>query len=203
MLEPRYKMKKKQQKIQLILIFIGFFLILLTYFYYPYMKKDKLLKNQSVREDLENTTDNDQITTFESVKYEGLYDLDKPFSVKSENAYILDENPDVVYMTNMHVIMYLKNDRIVNIISNKGKYNKNTNDCFFEEDVKATEGEIKIFAENLDLLATEKFVKVYNNVKLNHSTGSLRADKIDYDFETKYFKVSMFDNKVVKMKITE
>jgi hypothetical protein len=53
------------------------------------MNKDKLLKNQSVREDLENTTDNAKITTFESVTYEGLYDLDKPFSVKSENAYIL------------------------------------------------------------------------------------------------------------------
>ena len=196
-------MKKKQQKTQLALISIGLLLILLTYFYYPYMKQDKLLKNQSVQKDLENTTDNDQITTFENVNYEGLYDLDKPFSVKSENAYILDENPDVVYMTNMHVIMYLKNDRIVNIVSNKGKYNKNSNDCFFEEDVKATDGETKIYAENLDLLATEKFVKIYNNVKLNHSTGSLRADKINYDFETKYFKVSMFDDKVVKMKIAE
>ena len=196
-------MKKKQQKTQLALISIGLLLILLTYFYYPYMKQDKLLKNQSVQKDLENTTDNDQITTFENVNYEGLYDLDKPFSVKSENAYILDENPDVVYMTNMHVIMYLKNDRIVNIVSNKGKYNKNSNDCFFEEDVKATDGETKIYAENLDLLATEKFVKIYNNVKLNDPTGFLQADTIDYDFETKYFKVSMFDDKAVKVKITE
>ena len=196
-------MKKKQQKTQLALISIGLLLILLTYFYYPYMNKDKLLKNQSVRQDLKNTTDNAQLTTFENVEFEGLYDLDKPFSVKSENAYILDEDPNVVYMTNMNVILYLKNDRIVNIISNKGRYNKTTHDCFFEEDVKATDGETKIFAENLDLLATEDFVKVYNNVRLNHSTGSLQADKIDYDFETKYFKVSMFGDKVVKMKITE
>jgi hypothetical protein len=41
----------------------------------------------------------------------------------------------------MHVILYLKNGRTVNIISNKGKYNKTTQDCFFEEDVKATDGE--------------------------------------------------------------
>ena len=196
-------MKKKQQKTQLVLISMGLLLILLTYFYYPYMNKDKLLKNQSAREDLENTTDNTQHTTFKNVEFEGLYDLDKPFSVKSENAYILDEDPNVVYMTTMHVILYLKNVRIVNIISNKGRYNKTTHDCFFKEDVKATDGETKIFAENLDLLATENFVKVYNNVRLNHSTGSLQADKIDYDFETKYFKVSMFDDKVVKMKITE
>ena len=201
MLETRYKMKKKQQKMQLVLIFIGFFLILLTYFYYPYMEKNKLLKDQSTREDLEKTIEDAHITAFENIEYQGLYDLDKPFSVKSEKAHILDEEPDIVYMTNMNVVLYLKDERIVRIISNRGRYNKATYDCFFEEDVRATDGETKIFSENLDLLATENFVKIYNNVKLNHSTGSLRADKIDYDFETKYFKVSMFDDSVVKMKV--
>ena len=82
-------MKKKQQKMQLVLIFIGFFLILLTYFYYPYMEKNKLLKDQSAREDLEKTLEDDYSTTFENIEYQGLYDIDKPFSVKSENAYIL------------------------------------------------------------------------------------------------------------------
>ena len=166
------------------------------------MNKDKLLKDQFPREDLEKATDDIQSTTFKSVEYKGIYDLDKQFSVKSEKAYILDGDPDVVYMTNMRVILYLKNDRIVNIISNRGTYNKVTHDCFFEEDVKATDGKTIILAENLDLLATENFVKVYNNVKLNDPTGSIQADKIDYDFETKYFKVSMFDDKAVKMKVT-
>jgi lipopolysaccharide export system protein LptA len=196
-------MKKQQQKMQLVLIFIGFSLILLTYFYYPYMEKNKLLKDQSAREDLEKTLEDAPLTAFENIEYQGLYDLDKPFSVKSEKAHILDEEPDIVYMTNMNVVLYLKDERIVRIISNRGRYNKATYDCFFEEDVRATDGETKIFSENLDLLATENFVKIYNNVKLNHSTGSLRADKIDYDFETKYFKVSMFDDSVVKMKVIQ
>ena len=196
-------MKKQQQKMQVVLIFIGFFLILLTYFYYPYMEKNKLLKDHSAREDLEKTLEDAHSTTFENIEYQGLYDLDKPFSVKSEKAHILDEEPDIVYMTNMNVVLYLKDERIVRIISNRGRYNKATYDCFFEEDVRATDGETKIFSENLDLLATENFVKIYNSVKLNHSTGSLRADKIDYDFETKYFKVSMFDDSVVKMKVIQ
>ena len=196
-------MKKQQQKMQLVLIFIGFSLILLTYFYYPYMEKKKLLKDQSAREYLEKTIEDAHSTAFENIEYQGLYDLDKPFSVKSEKAHILDEEPDIVYMTNMNVVLYLKDERIVRIISNRGRYNKATYDCFFEEDVRATDGETKIFSENLDLLATENFVKIYNSVKLNHSTGSLRADKIDYDFETKYFKVSMFDDNVVKMKVIQ
>ena len=196
-------MKKKQQKAQLFLISIGLLLILLTYFYYPYMEKNKLLKDQSAREDLEKTLEDSPLTAFENIEYQGLYDLDKPFSVRSEKAHILDEEPDIVYMTNMNVVLYLKDERIVRIISNRGRYNKATYDCFFEEDVRATDGETKIFSENLDLLATENFVKIYNSVKLNHSTGSLRADKIDYDFETKYFKVSMFDDSVVKMKVLQ
>ena len=46
-------MEKKQQKTQLILISIGLLLILLTYFYYPYMNKDKPSKDQSARDNLE------------------------------------------------------------------------------------------------------------------------------------------------------
>ena len=38
---------KKQRTTQLVLISIGLLLILLTYFYYPYMNKDKLLEDQS------------------------------------------------------------------------------------------------------------------------------------------------------------
>ena len=188
---------------QLVLISTGLLLILLTYFYYPYMNKDKLLEDPFVREDFEKIIDGDSFTTFENVEYEGLYNLNEPFSVKSEKAYILDREPDIVYMTDVHVILYLKDERTVNIISDKGKYNKVTNDCFFEGNVKAMDGETIIFADNLDLLATENFMKVYNKVRLNHPTGSIRADRIDYDFEKKYFKVSMFDDKAVKMKVIQ
>ena len=195
-------MKKKQQNIQIILISIGLLLILTTYFYYPYMNKAKLIENQSAKKDLERTLE-DQSTSFENVQYKGLYDVDKPFTIMSEEAYILDKEPEFVYMTNVHTILYLSNGRIVNIKADKGKYNKVTYDCFFKQNVKATDGEIKIFAENLDLLATASSVKIYKDVILNYPTGSLVADKIDYDFETKYFKVSMFDDKTVKIKVTK
>ena len=194
-------MKQKQKKTQIILTSIGLILLLITYFYYPYMKKVKFTDNQVVQKDGSNTPDIDQGTSFENVKYEGLYQINNTFSVMSEKAHILNKEPDVVYMTNMHVILYLDNGRIVNILSNKGRYNKVTYDCFFEDDVRATDEETKIFSDNLDLLATEDSVKIYNNVIVNYPEASLRADKIDYDFATKYFKVSMFDDKAVKIKV--
>ena len=193
-------MKRKQQKAQLVLISIGLLLILLTYLYYPYMNKNKLQDDQFVQKDSEKTL-NDAQSTFENVKYEGITSAMQRFSVKSESAYILDKNPDLVFMKKMRVELYLKDGRIVTIISDRGKYHKESHDCWFEENVVADDGETKIFANNLDLLATENFVKIYQQVKLIHPTGTLQADQVDYDFETKYFKVSMFDEKIVKMKV--
>ncbi len=193
-------MKRKQQKAQLVLISIGLLLILLTYLYYPYMNKNKLQDNQFVQKDSEKTL-NDAQSTFESVEYEGITSTMQRFSVKSESAYILDKNPDLVFMKKMRVELYLKDGRIVTIISDRGKYHKESHDCWFEENVVADDGETKIFANNLDLLATENFVKIYQQVKMINSTGILKADQVDYDFETKYFKVSMFDEKTVKMKV--
>ena len=164
---------------------------------------DKLLKDPSITENFEKDLSQGKSTAFESLEYKGVYDLDKPFKVKSEKAYILNENPDIVYMQNMHVILYLNDERIVNITSDKGKYNKVTYDCFFEQNVKATDGSTNIFAENMDLLANKNFVIIYNNVNLNYTTGYLLADKIDYDFETKNFKVSMYDDRAIKMKIIQ
>ena len=194
-------MKKRQQKIQITLILIGLILIVATYFYYPNLDKNFVSKNQTTKENLKESLEDTESTTFKNIIYKGIYDLDKIFTIQAEEALILNEEADIVYMNGMHVILYLNDGRIVNITSTKGRYNKATYDCFFENNVKATDGETEIFSDNLDLFATENSVKIYNNVNLNDITGSLKADKIDYDFETKYYKVSMFDDKTIKMKV--
>ena len=196
-------MKKNQRGMQFGLISIGLFLIIATYFYFPSIKKDKILKNQSANKEPQKTQGIDESTYFENLEYKGLYDLDKPFSVKSEDAYIVSEEPDIVYMKNMHVILYLSENRTVEITSLKGRYNKENYNCFFDQDVLATDGETVITANNIDLLATKNIMKIYNNVNLNNTTSSLQADKIDYNFKTKYFKVSMFDDKEIEMQVTQ
>ena len=196
-------MKKRQQKIQITLILIGLILIVATYFYYPNLDKNFVSKNQTVKENLKEDLEDTENTTFENVTYKGIYDLDKTFTIQAEEALILNKEADIVYMNGMHVILHLNDGRIVNITSTKGRYNKETYDCFFENNVKATDGEMEIFSDNLDLLATENSVKIYNNVNLNDITGSLKADKINYDFETKYFKVSMFNDETIKMKVVK
>ena len=191
----------KNDKTKLTLLLTGLILIILTYFYYPSLDKNQILENPNVKKNLKDKLDDKQSTTFENVNYDGIYDFDKPFTIEAETAYILKDESEIVYMNNMHVIMYLSNGGVVNITSTKGRFNKLTYDCFFEKDVKATDGEAEIFADNLDLLATKNSIEAYNNVKVIDAKGSLNADIINYDFETKNFKVSMFDEKTVKMKV--
>ena len=193
-------MTANKRIVQLSLISIGLFLILATYFFYPKMIKNKFLEGKTVEDDL-TKTDSKERNTFEDVEYKGLYDINKPFKVKSEKAYILIKEPDVIYMTNMYVTLDMDDGRVIIITSDKGKYNKVTYDCFFENNVKAIDGETTVLAENLDLLANEDSATVYNNVFLTNDSGSLRADKVYYDFETNHYQISMFSDKKVKIKL--
>ena len=191
-------MTTNKRIVQLSLISIGLFLILTTYFLYPKFLKEKTVQDSKITTDI---TDSEEGNTFENVEYNGLYDIDKTYKVKAEEAYILIKEPNVVYMTNMYVALNMDDGRSIIITSDYGRYDKVSYNCFFENNVKAIDGTTTIFAENIDLLATENSATVYNNVFLTNDEGSLRADKIYYDFETKYYQVSMFNDEKVKIKL--
>ena len=196
-------MTANKRIVQLSLISIGLFLILATYFLYPKIIKNKFLEEETVKDDMIKTAmiDSKERNTFENVEYKGLFDSGKQYTVKAEKAYILVKKPDVVYMTVMHVTLTMDDGRIVTITSDNGSYDKVTYDCFFENNVKAIDGKTTILSENIDLLATDDSATVYNNVLLTNNEGSLRADKIYYDFETKNYQISMFNDRKIKIKL--
>ena len=191
-------MTANKRIVQLSLISIGLFLILATYFFYPRFLKEEAVEDDMIKAD---TADSKERNTFINVEYNGFYGNNKPYKVKAEKAYILIKEPDVVYMTNMHVTLYMDDGRSVIITSDYGRYDKVSYNCFFENNVKAIDGTTTVFAENIDLLATENSATVYNNVFVINDNDSLRADKIYYDFETKYYQISMFNDKKVKIKL--
>ena len=191
-------MTANKKIVQLSLVSIGLFLILATYFLYPKFVKEGVVEDNMTKTDI---SDGKERNTFENVEYKGFYDIDKPYKVKSEKAHILTEEPDVIYMTEMHVTLNMNDGRTIIITSDNGRYNKVTYDCFFENNVKAVDGKTTVLSENLDLITTEDFATAYNDVFLTNDKGSLRADKIHYDFETQSYRVSMFTDKKVKIKL--
>ena len=184
--------------VQLGLVSIGLLLILATYFLYP-----KFLEGEAAKDEMiETNIPNDQeYNTFENVEYKGFYDINKPYKVKAKEAYILEKDPNIIYMSDMQVTLEMNDGRVIIITSDKGRYNKVSYDCFFENNVKAVDGETTILAENMDLLTTEDSALVYNDVFLTNDKSSLQADKIYYDFETERYQVSMFNDEKVKIKL--
>ena len=194
-------MKIDRKAIQLSLISIGIILILATYFLYPRITNKITAEKKILTQDKIETAD-EKSNYFENVEYAGLYNINNPFRINSKKAFISNEEPDIVHMTSMKVTLEMKDGRIVVITSDKGIYNKKTYDCFFVKNVKATDGETIVSSENMDLLASMDTASIYNGVILTSTKGSLVADKIEYDFQTKYYKISMFSNERVKVKLT-
>ena len=162
-------------------------------------KKSALEKHEKV-----TSTDNvDESDIFENVEYKGFFKIDSPFTVKSEKARIAAEDPNIVHLFEMSVTLYLKNGKDVVITADEGKYNKTSYDIYFVGNVVGRDGETIITSENLDLLASEDIAIIYNNVRLNSNKNSLQADKVEYDFETKFYRISMFDDTRVKIKLIE
>ena len=193
-------MSSNKKKVQIALLLFGFILIFFTYFFYPKITQKKSLQvNTEIKKPLK--IEEEQSNVFESVSYEGFYNVINPFTLKSENAYILDEDSNIVYMKKMHVTIYMNNGSVVNIVSDKGTYNKTTYDCYFVNNVKASDGETLVYADNLDLLASNDSASVYNNVVINSDKSSLRADQINYNFEEKNYHISMYDDKQIEIKI--
>ena len=119
-------MMARKKVLQLGLTFVGVLLIFITYVLYP--KSIEKKSTTTFNEKNVVTVDEEEDNTFENVEYKGMYDFDKPFTVNSKQAYILTEKPDIVYMTDMRVTLYMSDGRIVVITSDEGSYNKNSHD---------------------------------------------------------------------------
>ena len=194
----------KNNKIQITLIFVGLVLILSTYLFYPGIKSKIDTKKLEQNKNLEKKTEMDvaQSSAFENVEYKGNYGDNNPFSLKSENAYMLSEDSKLIYMNNMIAKIYMNDGRIITITSDRGKYSKLDSNMWFTDNVRATDGKTVILSGNLDLLASEDTASIYNNVSITSPNGTLKSDKIDYNFETKYYRATMMTSEEkVKVKI--
>ena len=201
-------MKLNRKFVQLGLVLFGVLLIFSTYIIYPKIKEKRLRALDTNNEILDKKKDgtiseNNEGNLFRNVEYAGVYNIDNSFIVGSEEAYIYNENPDIVHMKSMKVTIFMNDGREIIIKSQNGTYNKENYDCFFENNVRATDGETIIVSKNLDLLSTENYASIYNNVVLTNKKGSLMADKINYNFKSELYKITMFDDNEVKIKITE
>ena len=196
------KRKKKLRFIQLVLFFFGITILYLTYYVPNQVTNSEILKQKSKKERskiLEGQ--NDQGDVFLNVEYAGLDLNGNRYLIKSKQAYLDKENPEIVYMRVVESIFYFKDNTNLYIWADEGIYNNKTLDMKFRINVKANYLNSKLFAEKVDYSNTDSFLSIYENVKINDIKGNLIADKLVFDITEQNLNITSFNDGKVKTNI--
>lgn len=188
--------KNKKRLIQLILLFIGTLIVFFTYF------NDKNLQEKIISStDIKNIKKTESETYQESdyfynIKYSGLDLQGNRYVLTSKEAQVDKNLQEIVNMNFVNAIFYFKDNTTLVIHSDKGVYNNNSLDMVFEKNVKANYEGSELFGEKIIYLNSEKTLEVSDNVRLIDIRGTMLADKLLFDLETKTLDISSYKNRV-------
>ena len=195
--------KKKVRITQLTLLIAGLIIIYLTYYNKNNVNDEKELVSKSAKEIIESIDKTKDVKgdMFFDIEYTGLDLNGNRYLLKSKEAYLDSEKPEVVYMGGVHAIFYFKDDTVLNIWADKGIYNNKSLDMKFEKNVKARYLESELFSERAEYSNTENYLSVNENVRINDAKGNLIADKLLFDITKQKLDITSFKNNKVNAKL--
>ena len=195
-------MKKNTKFLQLGLLSLGIVLVF-SFYFYPNMKANKLKEKTTQKEMVEKEIDTNIKNEFTNVTYKGK-NSGNVFTILADKAEIR-KDVNLIFMQNMFITIFFGNEEWI-IDCEVGTYDKVTYDIICSKNMKASssDGKTTIYSQNLDFIA-DKSATLYNKVSIFDEEGfELKADRIFYDFESKIYKVDMFNtNENVKIKLIE
>ena len=162
-----------------ILILIIIFTVYQKYFKKGQEKKEIIKKEKIISE--ENNLIN---ITYESVDKQG-----RKYVISAETGTLRDEEPDLIYMSNVSAKIILKDGEIIYIDSLNAQYNSLNYDTKFQKNVKLTYIENKIFCENLNNFFKDNLIEAFNELTYKNLDIIMMADKIEIDLYTKNSKI--------------
>ena len=181
---------------QILLFITGIAIILITYFYNPQVEQKSKLESEDVAK-----SEMDTINTFEDISYNGFDAKGNTYEINAKFAETKEEEPNVTFMKSVIAYFYYKDGRIVTITSDEAIYNKKTSDMFFSQNVKLVESENVLLADNIDVFASENFIKAFNNIKFSNGENVIFADQMYIDLIENTSKISMYGDNKIKVKI--
>ncbi len=190
--------------------FIQFFLLIfaITIIYITYYKKDLAIDeeiiSQSTKEKLEKQRkegSSDEGDIFFNVEYKGLDLNGNRYLLQSEEAYLEEDDPSIVYMKIVKAVFYFKDNTTLYIWSTNGIYNNKTFDMQFKNNVKAKYIGSLLFAEKAEYSNTKNYLTISENVKINDKRGNLIADKLLFDITKQKLDITSFRDKKINANI--
>ena len=138
----------------------------------------------------------------ENVRYSSNDPDGNEYVIVADQGEIDIKNSQIIFLKNVKATIKLKNSDKIKISSDFGKYDANTLDTVFTENVLIEYLENKIIAGYLDFSISRNSMIISKNVVFNNESNILKTDVVEIDIKTKDTKFYMYDkdNKVSLIK---
>ncbi len=170
--------------------------------YFNQETSNKIVKNIEKKEIDKNL--NQKSNLIKDIEYFSKDETGSIYSINAESGKINDDNPDIIFLTNVKAKISTLNSEDIFIQSDFAKYNSKNYDTNFYENIKVDYAEHNIGCEYLDLLFDKNRAFLYENIVYKNLDTKLLADRLEIDLITKNSKLSMKDEnekiKIVYMK---
>ena len=201
--------KKKIRLIQASLLFIGVLLFIISYSQKEENRQNNEILSKSTKVKIENELNkqqnNEEGDVFFNIEYSGFDLSGNRYILKSKEAKTNKIDDEIILMKNVEATFYFKDNTVLFIFSELGKYNNKTLDMEFDKAVRANYENNELLAEKAEYSNSKGYLSITKNVKVNSDQGNLVADKLLFDIKKQTLDIYSFnDNKInAKLKLDE
>ena len=175
---------KKIVKISLI---ISFLLIVILFIYLKFLKKTEItLQEPETQEEINYTSNIIKDVNYTTKDIEG-----NEYSITALEGEIDYNNSNILFLTKVDAFIKLKNDEIITIQSDYGKYNSDNFDTIFSKNVIIEYLNNKINGGYLDFSLERNSMIISKDVIYTNLNNTLEADVIELNIKTKDTNIFM------------
>ena len=196
--------RKKIKIVQISLFLLGILIIYSTYYGENLnLKKGSIsdtTKKKIIKDLKESETKGDN-NIFYNVKYSGIDLSGNRYILTCKEAITSETDESILDMKDVKATFYFKDQTILNVSSNEGKYNNQTLDMKFENKVIMDYNNDWLKADNAEYSNSGNYLLIENNVKVNSDMGNISADKLFFDLKMQKLDIGSFQNNNINANI--
>ena len=198
-------MISRKKRIILIQFFFLIFGVSLIIFTYSNLEKDNdnEILNETVKNKIQDKKAGDKNSSniFYDIEYSGIDLSGNRYILKAGEAMNNETEENIVNLRAVKATFYFKDNKILNVSSDFGKYNNQTLDMFFEKNVTGIYDGSTLNAEKAEYINSRSYIIINENVRINDVRGSLNADKLVFDLNKNKLNISSSKNEKIKTNI--
>jgi len=194
--------KKKLRIIQ-----FGFLIASVIVMYFTYSDQNKsnnkiIISEKEQKKLEEQLADQSQAgDIFYNISYSGIDFSGNRYVLNAKEAKNDKQNSEIIHLKKVDAIFYMKNETVLKVFSEEGKYNNKTLDVLFKKKVQAYYDDSELFAEKAEFSNSKSFLTISEKVRINDDNGTLYADKLFFDIKKQNLNIVAFDKNKINANI--